>query len=99
MKGLRTHESSKFEVFFELVQKKAMQEAKVFFLDSGDGEEFENDTMEGENLQGWLIPFAMADEFEEIWEKHEEDDEWVDFFMWVEWFEKNNEIDIKFVKE
>ncbi len=37
MKGLRTQEGEKFERFFALVQKRAQQEGKIFFLDSGDG--------------------------------------------------------------
>lgn len=99
MLGLRTQETNKFITFFELVQKKAAEKDCVFFLDSGEGNDFETETMEGENLQGWLVPLSKKDDFEEIWNRKEEDDEWVEFFCWIEWFKRNGEIDVKFVTE
>lgn len=99
MLGLRTQETSKFISFFELVQKKAAEKGSVFFLDSGDGNEFETETMEGENLQGWLIPLSKVDEFERIWKEHAEDDDFVEFFCWAEWVEVKGEIEIRFIKE
>lgn len=96
MLGLRTQESSKFNAFFELVQKKASERNCVFFLDSGDGNEFENESMEGEDLQGWLVPKTKADEFEKVWKANSEDDEWVDCFCWAEWIIKRGNIDIMF---
>ena len=54
--------------------------------------------MEGENLQGWIVPLSKTDEFEKVWKAHEEDDEFVEFFGWAEWFKNGEEIDVKFVK-
>lgn len=99
MRGLRTQETNKFRAYMELVQNKASEKDCVFFMESGDGNDFETDSMEGENLQGWLIPFDKADVFEEVWKNKKEDDEYVDFFCWVEWFERKGEIDIKFITE
>lgn len=99
MVGLRTQETSKFKNFFKLVQDRANERNCVFFLDSGDGNEFETESMEGENLQGWLVPQSKADEFENIWRNNEEDDEWVEFFRWVEWQNQNGIIDVKFIEE
>lgn len=99
MLGLRTQETNKFNSFFKLVQKKAAERKSVFFLDSGDGNEFETETMEGENLQGWLVPLSKVDEFEKIWKEHREDDKFIDFFCWVEWFDNRGDIDIKFMEE
>lgn len=99
MVGLRTQETSKFNSFFKLIQDRANERNCVFFLDSGDGNEFETESMEGENLQGWLVPQSKADEFENIWRNNEEDDEWVEFFCWVEWQNQNGIIDVKFIKE
>lgn len=96
MLGLRTQETSKFNAFFEIVQKAASLKSCVFFLDSGDGNEFENESMEGENLQGWLVPKTKADEFEKVWINNEEDDEWVDFFCWAEWSIDKGRINIAF---
>lgn len=96
MLGLRTQETNKFIAFFELVQKKASEKDCVFFLDSGDGNEFETDTMEGETLQGWLVPKTKAAEFEKVWNDNKEDDAWTDFFCWAEWNRKNGNIDVTF---
>ena len=96
MQRLRTQETKKFEAFYELIQKKAEEIDCAFFLDSGDGNEFETETMEGENLTGWLVPLSKSDEFEKVWNEFEEDDEWVDFFCWVEWYDSKGKIDIKF---
>ena len=46
MLGLKTQESNKFNAFFEIVQKKASEKDCVFFLDSGDGNDFETESME-----------------------------------------------------
>ena len=93
MLGLRTQETNKFISFFELVQKKAAGEKSVFFLDSGDGNE-----LEGENLQGWLIPLSKVEEFEKIWKERKEDDKFIDFFCWVEWFDNRGNIDVRFTE-
>lgn len=99
MKGLRTKESNKFENFFEIVQKKASEKDCVFFLESGDGNDFKMGDMEGEDLQGWLIPKSKVANFETLWEKNKENDEWVDFFCWVKWRKKEDKIEIAFESE
>ena len=91
MRGLRTQEGEKFERFFALVQKEALKQGSVFFLDSGEGHDFDNGFMEGENLSGWLIPFGLADEFEKEYLKHNDDlEEWEEYFCWIEWENENN---------
>lgn len=99
MLGLRTQETNKFNAFFEIVQKKASEKNCVFFLDSGDGNEFENESMEGETLQGWLVPKTKAEEFGKVWLNNEEDDEWAEFFCWAEWSVKKGNIDVTFSME
>ena len=99
MLGLRTQETEKFNVFFELVQKKAKVHGAVFFLDSGNGNEFETETMEGENLQGWLVPYQKTADFKPAWDQWNETDEWVDYFCWVEWCAESDVIDVRFVTE
>ena len=64
MRGLRYPESEKFENFFTMVQSTMYKSNCVFFLDTGAGNEFETEVLEGENLFGWVIPMTMADEFE-----------------------------------
>ncbi len=97
MRGLRTQETKKFNAFFELVQNKAQTRGAVFFLESGDGNEFTTEAMEGEELQGWLVPEQEAAAFERIWLDGKEDDEWVDFFCWVKWKRSGDSIDVSFV--
>ncbi len=96
MLGLRTQETKKFINFMELIQKEAEKEDKVFFLEAGDGNGFETEEMEGEELTGWLIPSDKVEEFKSIWENDEIDDEWIDFFTFVDWEESNGEIKVSF---
>lgn len=81
MRGLRTQESSKFEAFFSIVQDVAGKDGKVFFLDAGDGNEFDNNDMEGENMFGWLVPEDKADKFEEEFQDFADLSEWDDFYV------------------
>ena len=98
MKGLRKQESDKFINFFSIVQENASAMKCTFFLDAGDGREFETDTLEGEDLMGWLIPDHMLGEFEEEWKTGDISDEWSDFYVWAIW--KNTEnITVEFVEE
>ena len=96
MLGLRTQETNKFEKFIELIQNEATKKEKVFFLDAGDGRDFETNDMEGEDLTGWLIPLSKVDEFKKVWEKAEVDDDWIDFFIFVSWKKKGSRITITF---
>ena len=92
MRGLRTQEGEKFERFFALVEKKAEKKDAVFFLDSGEGHDFENDNMEGENLSGWLIPNEKVKEFEAAYIDRANLSEWIDYYAWVSWENKENKI-------
>jgi len=61
--GLRTSESIRFERYFSIVQASAQKMNCVFFLDAGDGQEFETELLEGEDLMGWLIPMERVSAF------------------------------------
>ena len=52
--------------------------------------------MEGEELTGWLIPFDKAIEYELIWKVHQEDDKWIDYFVFVYWEERDQKIVVRF---
>ena len=58
---------AKFVAFFKIVQSAAASDGKVFFLWAGEGREIVTDTLEGEDLSGWLIENGDADEFESLW--------------------------------
>lgn len=85
MVGLRNQESDKFEKFFTIVQKTAKTINCLFFLDAGDGRPFENDSFEGEDLMGWLVPNDKLTAFEKEWETGDVSDEWSDFYVWAVW--------------
>lgn len=56
--------------------------------------------MEGEDLFGWLIPAAEADEFEGIWKKNPHDlkalNRWYDVLGFAEWEMVDGKIEIQF---
>ena len=100
MLGLRTHESNKFVKYFEIVQATAQSQGCVYFLDTGDGRDFENAECEGEDLMGWLIPIDMVSSFEKEWNNFDISDAWSKFYTWAIWdnsdhlivkFERTNE--------
>ena len=85
MKGLRTQESDSFQRYFAIVESEAEKLDSVFFLDAGDGNDFKTETMEGEELMGWLVPNDKVAEFEPLWLNDKVDDSWIDFFCWAIW--------------
>lgn len=95
MVGLRRRENEKFEKFFSIVQDAAEKRNSVFFLDAGDGRDFETDSIEGEDLMGWLIPKEKASEFESIWKRNDVSDDWSVFFGFATWENRDDPI-IKF---
>ena len=92
MRGLRTQEGEKFERFFSLIEKEAEKKDTIFFLDTGEGRDFENDEMAGENLSGWLIPNGKVKEFETAYIERADLSEWIDHYAWVSWENKDGEI-------
>lgn len=92
MKGLRTQETNKFKKFFSIVQDAAGKKNSVFFLDAGDGNDFETDNLEGENLMGWLVPEEKLSDFEKEWNKNDVSDEWSDCYVWAIWKNAENPV-------
>ncbi len=85
MLGLRGQESSKFNIFFSRVQRSAQDKGCVFFVDAGDGRDFETDIFEGEDLSGWLVPKERIDEFQPLWENDDVSDDWSELFGFAVW--------------
>ncbi len=98
MQGLRKQETDKFERFFSEIQTEAKKKNAVFFADAGDGNDFETDVMEGEDMMGWLIPSDKVEEFEPLWKKSSVDDTWTDFFRWALWSNDGDSVKIEFVE-
>lgn len=66
-RGLLYSEGEKFFRYFALVQEAAKKYDSIFFLETGEGHDLVNDELDCEDLFGWLVPEAEADEFEAIW--------------------------------
>ncbi len=96
MQGLRKQETDKFNRFFALIQAEAEKQNSVFFADAGDGNDFETETLEGENMMGWLIPADKVKEFEALWKASDVDDSWSEFFVWAVWSKDGGTVKIKF---
>lgn len=98
MRGLRTQESVKFNAFFALIQTEAGKENSVFFADAGDGNVIETQSMECEEMMGWLVPNDQVEQFEPIWNEDAVDDDWTDCFCWAEWFIEDEKVKVRFAK-
>ena len=96
MQGLRTQESDRFRHFFSLVQAEAEKRDAVFFLQAGDGNDYETDDLECEDLMGWLIPKDKIPEFEPIWKAFQVMDDWTDYFQWAEWYVEDGAVHVQF---
>jgi hypothetical protein len=95
MQGLRTQEGDKFLNFFAKVQDTAKKHRKVFFLDFGDGRDIVTDEMEGEDLQGWIVPQEKVKSFEEKYLAFLDNELPDEFYGFAVWVEKNGEIFIR----
>ena len=99
MIGLRTQESDKFLRFWEIVQEKAAEMGKTFFLDCGDGNNYEDDKLECENLTGWLVDNEQTKIFEEVFLSGEPiGDEWSDKIVSLEWEKARDLVEVTFVE-
>lgn len=96
MKGLKTQESKRFNAYFALVQSEAAKQGKVFYLDAGDGRDFETADMEGEDMMGWLIPLHRETEFESAWNKDTVSDDWDENYVWAVWERTGEIITVRF---
>lgn len=95
MKGLKTHEGAKFEAFFSIVQQEAERNGCVFYLESGEGHELITDTLDCEDLSGWLIPKGKTDAFEKEWKQDHVGEHWNDCITWAVWKQTNEGIRVE----
>ena len=92
-------QEEKFERFWSLVQERAGKEESRFFMDCGEGREFETDEMSGEDISGWLIPRDQADDFDKEWRKKDPNlDAWTDYICIAEWTRSGDQIDVHFMR-
>lgn len=100
MRGLRTKEDPKFIEFFKLIQEEAAKMGKVFFAEAGDGRDIITDTLEGEDVSGWLIPTHLADKFEFLFRAYaaDGDPQWEEYSVFAIWTLEEGEVRIHFEK-
>lgn len=97
--GESKKQEEKFDRFWELIQKQAKAEKAQFFMDCGEGREFETDDMEGEDISGWLIPKEQVAKFQKEWEtKSVDHDIWSDYIRFAEWRLQGKEVTVEFVE-
>ena len=87
---------SKDDAFWNLVQEAAHERNCSFFIDCGEGREFETDDMKGEDLFGWLIPQNKKYEFSQEFREGNVSDKWSEFLVFAFWEENNGSIAIRF---
>ena len=96
MEKLRSHENDNFLNFFNIVQKYAEKKNSAFFLFCGEGNNFEAETLDGENLSGWLIPMDKVEEFGKLYHADADLDDWADYFLFAIWSGNKNNPTIEF---
>ena len=90
-------EKNKFDAFMEIVQKEAHKKGSRFFISSGEGHDLITETLEGEDLFGWLIPLDRTKEF--ISEKSGDkfcEEKWEKFEIFAIWKLENGNVSIHF---
>jgi hypothetical protein len=96
MLELRTEENEAFQRFFELVRRAAAEQDALFFVYCGEGRELFTDTLEGENLSGWLIPKALTAQFLPAFQQGTVSEAWDDFLRLAIWRQSSTGIQITF---
>ena len=88
----------KWVPYFELVQRTASEQGKIFFLDTGQARDFETDDMYGEDLSGWLIDKDKAEVFVPQWIQGWDaiDDAFFDDFVFAKWHLDDGAVSVEF---
>ncbi len=90
-------EKDKFDAFMEIVQSEARKKGSRFFISSGEGHELITETLECEDLFGWLIPLDREKEFiSEKIEKKFNEEKWEQFEIFAIWEKEGEKIFVRF---
>ena len=89
---------AKEEAFWALVQETAEARGCSFFLDCGEGRDFETDTMAGEDLSGWLIPREKEELFSKEFSRGKQyvSDDWNEYIYFAIWTITDGAVSIRF---
>ena len=98
MQGLRNSPANTepFVRFFEIVQRAASEDDKVFFIESGYGDVEDVGELECETLTGWLVDSDDVDEFEPKWASGAAYGVFDDDFIVARWKQSDNGVEVKF---
>lgn len=86
----------KDDAFIDLVDNAALAKNCEFFVFSGEGREFETDSIAGEDLFGWLIPKNKVAEFQKEFKDDTVSDQWDDFQCFAIWNMHGNTVSVEF---
>jgi len=90
------NEDLKFIEFFKIVQSEAEISACVFFLDSGIERDIETGEIDGEDLQGWLVPSELKCDFLSDFISFKPLEKWDDYYSFALWDLVGAELKIRF---
>lgn len=85
--------------YIEFVAQKAMEMRKIFFLDTGEGNDFFDQDRQWyiEDLSGWLINPCDREKFLKCKKSNTIDDEFSDCYVFVRWRNnQNRELEVCF---
>lgn len=85
--------------YIEFVAQKAKEQGKLFFLDTGEGNDFfdEDKQWDIEDLSGWLVDPLDRDKFINSKKNNTAYDEFSDAYVFVKWNKRpNQELEIIF---
>lgn len=77
-------------------RKAPREEGAYFFFDTGAGNDFDDDTIAGEDLMGWLVPYELADSFEKRWIVGDVSDEMDTMFAIARWSKSDDGLHVSF---
>lgn len=87
---------TKEDNFWNFIQSEAQKHGSAFFLSSGEGRDFETETMKGEDYFGWLIPLGKVNEFRRDSQSETLLNSWNKYQKFVIWENNNGKISIEF---
>ena len=87
----------KFDAFMEIVQSEARKKGSRFFISSGEGHELITETLECEDLFGWLIPLDRERIYQRKSKKFNEE-KWEQFEIFAIWEKEEKKIAVRFRK-
>jgi hypothetical protein len=87
---------TKEDEFWNFIQSESAKLGSAFFLSSGEGRDFETETMKGEDYFGWLIPLEKVNKFRCDSRQESLLDNWNKYLKFVIWEKNDDKISVEF---